>query len=59
MEGVQEIDELGTIDGVSASEPTARENAELKKLSDGPVLEHFYKTSPSHPSPLPAANSLG
>ena len=44
VEGVEEVDKLGTVHGIGGREPAAREDAELEELSDGPVLQHLYTT---------------
>lgn len=41
MEGVKEVHKLGTVDGVSVCEPAAREDTQLKELSDSPILQHL------------------
>ena len=40
---MKHVHKLGTEDGVSGSEPAAREDAELKKLSDCPVLCYLWE----------------
>lgn len=64
VEGVKEIDELHTVDGIDSSESTPREDAELKELSDGTILEHFCKHKQNNhislsPSLSPSFHSLG
>ena len=39
--GVEHVDKLGAEDGVSGSEPTSREDAQLQELGDGSVLSHL------------------
>ena len=41
VEGVEEVDKLGAVDGVGVCEPTAREDAELEELGDSSVLQHL------------------
>ena len=43
MQGVEHAHKLGTVDGISGSEPTARKHAQLEELGDRTVLGHLCK----------------
>lgn len=41
MKRVEKKDEFGTVESIYVGEATAWKHTQLKKLSDGPVLEHL------------------
>lgn len=42
VERMKEVDKLGTVDCIDGRESATGEDAQLKKLSDGSILEHLY-----------------
>ena len=43
MQGVEHAHKLGTVDGISGSETTARKHTQLEELGDSTVLGHLCR----------------